>query len=332
MSIMPKIASAVLGTLLFAAGAEASFAQEHGSVPPRNEIQDEYKWKLEDMYESDSHWQNEFNALKASLNTITQYKNNLQQSADLLLACLKERDRINMAAEKLFAYARMHRDENNADAFYQAMTGKAESLLSEVGEAGAFIEPEILSIPDTQLAAFRQTEPGLSEYDFFFKNLQRQKQHVLSPQEEELLARMSEVAEAPANTFNMLAHADLRFPRITDGSGKSLQLSEARYRLFIMSEDRQLRQHAFEALFGAYNQYRNTFASTLAGNVKKNIFLASSRNYPSALEAALQPANVPVSVYENVIATVEQNLQPLHRYVALKQKALKLNKIHMYDL
>jgi oligoendopeptidase F len=226
----------------------------------------------------------------------------------------------------------MHRDENNADTKYQAMTGKAESILSEAGEATAFIEPEILAIPEKKLTDFRKADSRLSEYAFFFDNLQRQKKHILSPQEEELLSRLGEVAEASANTFNMLAHADMQFPEINDSAGNSLQLSEGRYRLFVMSPDRELRRKAFTGLFGTYNSFRNTFASTLAGNVKKNIFFAKSRKYNSAIEAALDPNNVSLSVYENVIRTVENNLEPLHRYVALKKKALRLNEIHMYDL
>lgn len=330
MSIMPKVLSAVLGTMIFATAADAA-GQGHDKIPLRSEIHDEYKWKLCDIYASDAEWQEEFSTLKASLSEMKQYRNRLGEAPEILLACLKARDRINMTSEKIFAYARMHRDENNADTTYQAMTGKAEALLSEAGEATAFVEPEILAIPDAKLAEFRKAE-GMAEYSFFFENLQRQKKHILSPAEEELLARMSEVADASANTFNMLAHADMQFSEITDSAGRKLRLSEARYRSFIMSPDRKLRQQAFTGLFGAYNQYRNTFASTLAGNVKKNIVFANSRKYGSAIEAALEPNNVPLTVYDNVISTVTNNLQPLHRYVALKKKALRLDEIHMYDL
>ena len=331
MSIMPKLLSAVLGTLMFATTADAA-NYEHTNVPPRSEIRNEYKWKLQDMYASDEDWQKDFTSLKSSLPEMQQFHNKLSHSAELLLSCLRTRDRINVASEKLFAYARMHRDENNGDTKYQAMTGKAESLLSVAGEAVAFVEPEILAMPEEKLAAFRKTEAGLAKYSFFFDNLARQKKHILTPREEEFLSRMSEVAQSPANTFNMLAHADMKFPEITDSAGNSLQLSEARYRLFVMSTDRKLRQQAFSGLFGAYNQYRNTFASTLAGNVKKNIFFSNSRKYDSAISAALEPDHVPLTVYDNVISTVENNLAPLHRYVALKKKALNVDEIHMYDL
>ena len=331
MSIMARLFSALLGTLIFASSADAS-SSEHAKVPPRSEIRDEYKWNLKDIYASDEDWNQELTSLKSALPKIIQYKNRLSESPDILVSCLKERDRINATSEKLFAYARMHRDENNSDTRYQAMTGKAEAILSEASEATAFIEPEILSISENKLSDFRKSDPRLADYAFFFDNLQRQKKHILSSQEEELLSRLSELADASENTFNMLAHADMKFPEIVDSKGNSMQLSEGRYRLFLMSPDRELRRNAFEALFNTYGSYRNTFASTLAGNVKKNIFYAKSRKYNSALEAALDPNNVSLSVYDNVIKTVENNLDPLHRYVALKKKLLKLDKLHMYDL
>lgn len=331
MSIMPKIISAVLGTILFASST-SSANSEHTKILPRSEIRDEYKWNLKDMYSSDEQWLSERNTLRDSLAEMEQYKNHLADSSDVLLSCLQKRDQINVASEKIFAYARMHRDQNNSDSKYQAMTGKAESLLSEAGEAIAFVEPEILAIPEDKLLHYRNSNGRLSEYSFFLDNLQRQKKHILSPQEEQLLSRMSEIAQSSANTYNMLAHADIQFPEISDSEGRVLELSESRYRAFVMSSDRTLRQQAFSGLFGTYNKYRNTFASTLAGNVKKNIAFAKSRKYPTAIEAALEPDNVSASVYDSVIRSVESNLAPLHRYVALKKKALKLDQIHMYDL
>ncbi|MDF2636092.1 MAG: oligoendopeptidase [Pelosinus sp.] len=307
-------------------------AGESSHVPPRNEIPDQYKWHLDDIYANDELWQQDFDTLKSSLEEITQYAGKLKNSSQDLLACLKERDNIGMMGGSLYAFARMHRDENTADTKYQAMTGKLESLLAEAGAATAFIEPEILALPDTTLTTFRQQEEGLKEYSFYFDNLARQKKHVLSPAEEAILSRVSDVTQASENTFNMLAHADMDFPQTIDEEGQLVQLSEGRYSLFIRSSNRKVRKEAFNHLFNTYNQYRNTFASTLSGNVKSNIFYAKTRSYASTLESALKGDNVPTEVYDNLIATVRKNLAPLHRYVALKKKFLNLTEIHMYDL
>ena len=301
------------------------------ALPARDQIQSEYKWQVEDIYGSEDLWQADFDKIKKDLPKIAEYKETLSQTASRLATCLTLRDEINIVAGKLLAYARLHRDENTANAKYQALVGKTEGLLAELGAATSFIEPEILAIPDAVLAAFR-LEQSLADYSFYFDNLARQKQHILSPNEEEILSRSVEATKTAENIFNMLAHADMTFPDITDADGKLITLSEGRYRSLIMSADRQVRKDAFTGLFGSYNGLRNSFAATLAGNVKKNIFYAHTRNYASTLESALSDGNIPVSVYTNLLTTVNNNLEPLHRYIALKKKALKLDTIHMYDV
>jgi len=322
----------LVSTMLFNTPPGETVAQDPSHVPDRSEIPAEHKWHLNDIYASDELWQQDFDKLKVNLGTIEKFTGKLANSSQDLLACLTARDEIGIMSGQLYAFARMHRDENAADAKYQATTGKVESLLAEAGGATAFIEPEILAIPDAKLTQFRQSEQGLQEYDFYFANLVRQKSHVLSPAEEAILSRVSEITQASENTFNMLAHADMEFPQTIDENGNTVQLSEGRYSLFIRSNNREVRKQAFTKLFTTYNNYRNTFVSTLGGDVKKNVFYAKTRKYNSALESALEGDNIPTEVYDNLITTVHKNLTPLHRYVALKKKALNLGEIHMYDL
>ncbi|NMC31504.1 MAG: oligoendopeptidase F [Veillonellaceae bacterium] len=320
----------LVGAMLFScAGAESAAA---ATLPARNEIPVDSRWKLEDIYPSDDAWQADFDRLKPLAARISSYQGKLDQSAAMLLECLSLRDELGVTSGKVFAYARMRRDEDTANSHYQALTSRTESLLAEVGAATAFIEPEILAMPAEKLAGLRQSEPKLAPYGFYFENLLRQKNHILSPAEEALLSKMAEVGQSPENIFTMLARADMKFPEIKDENGRPAQLSEGRYRTYIMSPDRNVRREAFEKLFATYSQYRNTFAATLGGTVKKNIFYAGVRKYDSAIAAALESDNVPVAVYDRLVDTVNENLAPLHRYVALKKKALKLDEMHMYDL
>lgn len=329
---MPHLVPFVLSAMLFSNTAGETAAADNTRVPERGEIPAEYKWRLEDIYASETAWQEDIETLKQMGPQMAQYKGKLSNSSQNLLACLKLRDEIGILSGKLYAYARMHRDENTADAKYQALTGKTEALLAEIGAATSFVEPEILAMPESTLANFREQENGLKEYSFYFNDLLRQKKHVLSPAEEELLSRSSEIAQTPENVFNMLAHADINFPDTLGEDGKTVQLSEGRYSTLIRASNREVRKQAFTNLFTTYNKYRNTFAATLGGNVKKNIFYTRVRKYNSTLESALEGDNVPPEVYDNLINTIHDNLSPLHRYVTLKKKALKLDQIHMYDL
>ena len=329
MITMSHIIPFVVGAMLLtsAAGEGAGSA----SVPAREDMDPQYQWKLSDMYATDDAWQDDFQKIKTSLPQMQQFKNKLSTSAQTLADCLHLRDEISITMGKLYAYARMHRDENSATSKYQALTGKAQALLAETSAASAFVEPEILAMADDTLRQFR-THDGLRDYAFYFENLARQKNHFLSPSEEELLSKASEATQAPEHIFTMLARADMSFPETVDEQGAKVQLSEGRYRSFIMSPDRTVRQQAFTGLFSTYNRYRNTFAATLNGNIKKTIFYAGARKYESSLSAALEEDNVPLAVYDNLIDTVGANLAHLHRYVALKKRILGLPDIHMYDL
>ena len=320
----------VFGALLFS--CQSGEAADTNKLPERSQISSEYKWRLDHIYPTDEAWQADFDRLKSLVPKIAAFQGQLQTSPDKLSDCLELRDEIGITGGKIFAYARMHRDENTANSQYQAMTSRAEAFFAQLGAATAFIEPEILAISEQTLADFRASNPKLAVYSFYFDNLLRQKQHILSPAEEAILAGVSEVVQAPENIFTMLSRADMKFPEIPDEKGRQIQLSEGRYRAFIMSADRKVRENAFQAMFATYGQYRNTMAGTLSGTVKKNAFFAKTRKYDSSLTAALEPDNVPNAVYTQLIETVHNNLGPLHRYVALKKKALGLQEMHMYDL
>ncbi|WP_408631238.1 oligoendopeptidase F [Methylomusa anaerophila] len=319
--------------MLIPAIGPGTVSAANGELPDRAAIADAYKWRLNDIYPNDTAWQADANKLKTLFSQVAGYQGKLGNSAHDLLACLKLQDEISiLAGERLYPYARMRRDENTADNEYQALSGKAQSLLVEAKAATGFIEPEILAIPANKLAAFRRQEPALKPYSYFLDGLLLKKKHVLSPAQEELLFRSEDVTEAPADIFNTLTGADMKFPAVKDEQGQEVQLSPGRYINFLRSNDREVRRTAFEAYNNTYHQYRNTLAATLNGYVKKNIYYAKSRNYASALEASLAPDRIPVSVYDNLITTVNNHLEPLHRYVALKKKALQLQEIHMYDL
>jgi oligoendopeptidase F len=329
----PHLFPFALSIMLLSSPASAMGATtETSQIPSREQIAAEYKWHLEDLYTSDEAWQADYDKVKAMLPTVVKYKGKLDSSGKSLLACLQLRDEITMITGRLYPFARMHQDENTADNKYQALTGKAQSLNVEVNTATSFIEPEIVAIPAERLAKIRKKEQGLSVYNFYFESLMQQKQHVLSKKEEALLSRAGEVAQTPATIFNVLANAEVKFPIMKDEAGEEVQLSEGRYNNYLRSSDRRVRQDAFVGILDSYKQYRNTLAATLNGHVKQHVFFAQAHNYNSSQEAALTANRIPVAVYDNLISTVDHNLAPLHRYVALKKKALDLDEIHMYDL
>ena len=302
-----------------------------GGLPLRKEILGKYRWKLEMMYERDALWEEDFQRVRGLLPQMAALKGALLQSPATLSEGLNLRDEIETLLEKLYAYAKMRKDEDNTLKEYQELEDRAQGLVAEAGAALSFIVPEILSADQETTARFLQSE-ALALYRHHLKDLTRLKEHILSEKEEEIISLANEVLQGPHNVFVMLSSADLTFPHIKDERGQDAALTYGRFLEYLQSPDRRVRRDAFEGMFSSFHSYRNTFNAALSTEVKKNLFLTRVRRYPSALEYYLDRDNIPPAVYRNVVDTVNRNLAPLHRYVALKKKALGVDKVHFYDL
>ena len=307
-------------------------ATDVNQLPERKDIAVEDTWRLEDIFATDQAWENEFKDIQDSLPKGEQYKGKLGESADVLWDALQFQDGITERLGRLYTYSHMRYDQDTGNTFYQGMDDRAKNLYSQASSVFSYIVPEILSIDEETINRFMEEKEELKLYEHVLKEINLQRPHVLSAEQEALLAQASEVLSASSNTFGMLNNADLRFPSIKDENGQEVELTHGRYTRFLESADRRVRKEAFEAMYKTYGQYKNTFASTLAGTVKKDNFYAKVRNYSSAREAALSANNIPESVYENLVGAIHDNLDLLHRYVRLRKKILGVEELHMYDL
>lgn len=306
--------------------------EEKGKLPARPEISDQYKWRLEDIYASDMLWEKDFQQIQKLAGEVEAYRGRLGQSAQMLLEALRTQERLEELNEKVYTYARMRRDENNANPVYQSLTDRADGLNTRVQTALSFYVPEILAIPPETVVRYLQEEQDLAQYRFALEELLRQKEHVLSAVEEQILAQAGEMAQAPSNIFKMINNADMTFPSIRNEEGKEVVLTHGSFIRFMESGDRRVRGEAFSSLYGAYRKQKNTIAATLSSSVKKDVFYARVRKFPSALQASLFSDNILPEVYGNLIQTVRRNLGAMHRYVNLRKKLLGVSELHMYDL
>lgn len=301
-------------------------------LPKREEIDGKYKWKLEDIYDTNQKWEEDFSKVKQLSSELLKYKGTLAQSGEKLLECLKLCDELQSINDKVYVYARMRRDEDNTNSLYQAYTDRAKALSTDVYASMSFIVPEIIFIPEQKLEEFMEANEGLQLYRQFINEILRQKKHILTEKEEMILALSAEIAHVPSDVFTMLNNADIKFPFIKDENGEDVELTKGRYIKFLESKDRRVRRDAFKALYDTYKKQKNTLAAILSGSVRKDNFYKTVRNYSSCLEAALDADNIGVDVYHNLIETVNRNLHLLHRYLKLRKKALNLDELHMYDI
>ncbi len=303
------------------------------ALPKRSEIPTELTWNLNAIYATDADWEAEFARVTALLPGVAAFAGRLGESAATLLDAFTTRDTAGEALSRLFVYAHMRLHEDSANSASQALADRVTTLANDFNTAGAYMTPEILAIPQERLDGFVASEPGLSLYRHQLDEITRERPHVLSAEMESLLAQAAEVGAAPERIFEMLNNADMKLPLVHDEQGNDIQLTMGNYGTrFLESQNREVRREAFEAMLGTYGKYRNTFAATLAAQVKRDIFFARAHKYDTSLEAALDPNNIPVSVYDNLIATVDASLPLLHRYLRVRKRALGLEQLHMYDL
>ena len=300
-------------------------------VPTREQIEEQYKWNLEDVYKSPEDWEKDFNWVKEASGKCEKFEGTLGSSAQKLLECLKFSDEVEIKVGKLYLYASLAKDLDLSNPENQSRFERIMSLYSQVSAASSFIRPEILSISEEKLWKFVEEEKGLAVYKHLLEDLLRMKPHTLSPGEEEILALAGPATSVAYSTFGMFNNADIQFPTVEGEDGTPIKISHARYGAAMYSLNRDYRKRVYKGYYKPFMEYKNTLVSLFNGNIKSNIFYAKTRKYNSNLEAALTPNNIPVSVYNNLISTVNENLEPLHRWAKIKKKMLEIEELHPYD-
>ena len=305
---------------------------EEMKIRKRSEIPVEDTWAIEDLYSSDEAWEQDLKALEEDREVLASFEGKLGQSGQMLYDYLSKMEDADVRAGRLGNYAMRMSDVDTRDATYQAMTGKFMSVAVGIGAACSFETPEIMTISDEKLEGFYQEYPALNKYRRYLTDLRRMKDHILSQAEEKLLAAAGEMAQTPQNTYSMLTNADMKFPDALDSQGNPHPISQGTFVLCQESCDRVLRKNAYESLYHGFQNFQNTAAALLNAQNKKLKFYADARKYESAFEASLDGTNVPTSVYLNLIETVHQNLDKMHRYVRLRKKLLGVDELHFYDI
>lgn len=311
---------------------EFILSNEKNKILTREEVAEHLTWKLEDIFASNDTWEKEFQDVAELAQKASSFQGTVGNSAEALLAILTYRDELTSRLRKLHAYAHMRHDQDTANSTYQAMDSRIKSLYVKVSTELSFLIPEILSLDEAVLSGYLDQHTELKVYRQLLEEINKERPHVLPREQEALLAQFSEVTGASSDTFGKLNNADLEFPFIKDEDGNEVQLTHGRYSRFLESEDRRVREDAFKAMYDTYGKFRNTFASTLTGNVKGDNVNAKIRNYASAREAAMSENHIPESVYDNLVGTINDNVHLLHKYVGLRKKVLGLEELHMWDL
>lgn len=305
---------------------------ETKQLPNREALPEALTWDLTTIFPDDAAFDQAFEDVKVVVKEVAGYQGTLHEGAAAFLQALEGILAVYRQLETLYVYSHLKNDQDTGNTQYQGLYARSSSLLAEASEALAWFEPELLTLSDEQIAAYFEEAPKLTEYRHYIQQMLDNRPHTLPAEQEALLAGAGEIFGAASNTFAVLNNADLVFPVITDSQGEHIQLSHGVYGQLMESTDRTVRQAAYEGLYQVYEQFRNTFAQTLSTNVKTHNYRAKVRHFDSARAAALSGNHIPESVYDTLVAVVNQNLPLLHRYVALRKRLLGLEELHMYDM
>jgi len=301
------------------------------SVPERSDIAEEYTWDLTGLFADDEEWEAAFDAVEGRLEELSAYEGRVTEDAETLQEVLALRESIMREVANVAAYARMRRDEDTTDQTCQALAARAQSLSADASSAASFVEPELQRVDRERIDEFIDENPELAEYDHYFDDVLRTKEHTRSPEIEELLADLSEVTGAAGEVYNMLTNADVEFPAV-DVDGEPRRITLSNFTTLQKHPDRDVRRRVYEAFYDEWAEYRNTVGTAYENSVKADAKLARARNYETAREAAMDGPNVPVDVYDTLVDTVEANLDVLHRHAELKRDCLGVEELRMWDL
>ena len=291
----------------------------------------EVTWDLEALYADTAAWEADFAQLRSKAETFAAFKGRLAESPAVLKSAIEASDDYDRLAEKVYCYAHLRSDENTSISTNRARVDRVSSLISQLSPLEAWFSPELMAIPDDRMQELLNA-PELAFYRRSLLELLREKPHILSEAEERLIGLLGDVLGTPDETFSTLNDTDLEFGKVKDENGKLQSLNHGSWHRFMENPDREVRKNAFKKLYRQYRLHRNTFAATLDGTVKRHVTMADIRHYDSALQASLSNDNVPVAIYENLIAAVRKNLPALHDYFDLRAQVLKLDDLNMYDL
>src|SRR6184192_3178192 len=300
------------------------------TVPTRSEVPDSDKWDLSHLFIDTSKWQEDFAWIQQTYPKLQDWKGRVGESAQTLAAVLEFEKSLEQKMERVYHYASLQLAEDGTNNEYLARVGQVQNLLTRIGEAAAFIVPEIMAIDDEKFAQFI-AQPALKDWRIKLSKIRRMKPHVLSEPEERLLALGSVALSGYDDTFSQLTDVDMKFGVLIDETGRETALSQSSFSSFLVKRDPELRKRAFHQFYAEFRDHEYTLAASLAYSVKADVFRARARNYSSALEAALFPDDAPVAVYDGLIQSVRLNLAPLFRYFELRRRVLGLKELHHYD-
>lgn len=297
----------------------------------REDVEEKYKWDLTRVYETSADWNNEYDEIVGLIPEVETFKGKLGDSPEALLGYHKASERMSYLFERLYVYAGQSHHVNMADSDNNERWQKAQGLGTKISAATSWVEPELLAVGKDEIDGFMKKNDDLAVYRHHYHNLFRTSAHILSEKEERILSLSGDLAAAPRNIFGQMTNADLKFGTFLDSDGNEVEMTQARYGTFMADPDRATRERAYKVYYEGYGQYLNANAAALDGAMKGDWFAAQARGFESCAQRATFSDNVEVELLENLIETVNANMDPVYRYNGIRARIMELDTLQHWD-
>ena len=306
--------------------------EKESKVLKRSEIDNKYKWNMNDFYSDWSEWDRELEELKAMMKEIPQYKGKIKEDSKKFIELIQLEEKMGRLLDKLYVYVYMLKDLDSKDEISSVKLQEIQSVYTEYSVSAAWITPEILEIPQATMEKWIEENPELKDQRFGLMEIYRLQGHVLDEGKEKLLSYYGQYMGAPHDIYAELSISDMKWNEVKLSDGYEGPVTNGVYsKVLATNRNQEDRKKAFEALYGAFNNNKNTYGAIYRALLQRDVASAKGRNYSSSLEKALEPKNVPTEVYTTLLKSAIDNNAPLQRYVNLRKKALGLKEYHYYD-
>lgn len=295
-------------------------------------MEEKYNWNLEDIFKNNEEFEESQKILKEKLEKIGYFQNKLEESSKNIYECYKTYEEALEIYEKIYAYGMLKFHLDMAESENIKLYKKVEAIGTDFEKQTSFITPEITKIEDEKILKFIEENQDLKRYERILKEILRNKKHILSGEEEKLLANYSEVLNNMENTYDILTNTEFEFGKLKDEDGKEVTLTDATYTLYLKSKDRRVRKQAFELMYKKYKEFLNTIGELYIGKVKESTITSRLRKYSSSLEKAVDNDDSSIKVYEALINTINKKMEVNHQFLELKKELLDKDEMHLYDI
>lgn len=301
-------------------------------IKSRDDVDKKYKWNTEDIYKDWNEWQKDVEEMKNLMKEIPQYENKIENSREDFVKLIKLEEKLSRILEKVYLYPYMLKDLDSTNQLVSEKLQEIEFLYAQFSVATSWISPKILEISKEIVEEWIDRDDEIKDHKFNLMELYRLRTHVLDKDKEKLLSHFSQYMGSVNDIYDELSTSDIVWNEIELSTGEKVQITNGMYsKILDGNKNQEDRRKAFEALYGAYNVNKNTYSAIYKGILQRDVSTTRAKNYNSSLEKALEPNNIPVKVYENLIKSAKENSEPLKRYVEFRKKQLKLDSYHYYD-